>query len=401
MLNHLLIYRLQVEHPISEEITGQDFVEWQIRVARGEKLPLRQDQLKINGHSIEARIYAEDPDNSFLPQSGKIYYLREPRNRDSDTPDNHVRVETGVRQGDEVSIFFDPMISKLIVHGNNRQDAISRMQRALLDYKIVGLKNNITFLMKILEEKAFVENDFCTDFIPKYKDSLFSEPFTHVLPRTVDILHSTLIELMVEKREIKDVTQQRGSVSYGSPWYIMDSFRINYKYTRKIKLVDEKNKSYNVEIKYNGPKDFDIRIVDGEFKTDFKRFKCEFISRNVIQIESDEDKKLVEFFLDHESKVHTMRKEGGIVVLKVLVDSFEDVVEGSTADVIKAPMPGKIVKVFLKPGDKVKKGQQILSLESMKMEYPIKAERDAVIKEIYTAETNFVQIGAKLVEFTE
>ena len=293
------------------------------------------------------------------------------------------------------------MVSKLIVHANNRQDAISRMHRALLDYKIVGLKNNITFLMKILEEKAFIENSFCTDFIQKYKASLFEEPFTHVLPKTTDILHSTLIELMVEKRDTKNVTQQKESVSYGSPWYIMDSFRINYKYTRKIKLVDEKDKSYGVEIKYNGPKDFDIRIIDGEFKTDFKRFKCEFISSNVLQIESDEDKKLVEFFVDHESKVHTMRKEGGIVVLKVLIRDFEDVAEGSTAAIIKAPMPGKIVKVFLKPGDKVKKGQQILSLESMKMEYPIKAEKDATIKDIYAVETNFVQIGAKLVEFTE
>ena len=137
--------RLQVEHPISEEITGQDFVEWQIRVARGENLPLDQSKLKVNGHSIESRIYAEDPDTDFLPQSGTLHYLREPRNRDSSNPDQDVRVDTGVRQSDDVSIFFDPMVSKLIVHGTDRNDAIRKMHTALSNYKIVGLRNNISF----------------------------------------------------------------------------------------------------------------------------------------------------------------------------------------------------------------------------------------------------------------
>ena len=221
------------------------------------------------------------------------------------------------------------------------------------------------------------------------------------MPEGNDILHSTLIELMVEKRENEVKTQHIGSVSYGSPWHIQDSFRINYKYIRKLKIVDEQKVSYNLEIKYNSSNDFEIRIVDGEFKTDFKRFKCKFISKNYIEIESDEDKKHIEFFVDSESKVHTMRKNGGIVVLKILVDDFRELAETSSSKYIKAPMPGKIVKVFLKSGDSVKKGQQILSLESMKMEYIIKANKDAVIKEIYAAETNFVQIGAKLVEFTE
>ena len=141
--------RLQVEHPISEEISGQDFVEWQLRVARGENLPLRQDELKINGHALEARVYAEDPDHDFLPQSGTIHYVREPRNRHSKVPDQDVRVDTGIRQGDDVSIFFDPMVSKLIVHGQDRDEAIKKLHTALDEYKIVGLKNNISFLKKI------------------------------------------------------------------------------------------------------------------------------------------------------------------------------------------------------------------------------------------------------------
>ena len=391
--------RLQVEHPISEEISGQDFVEWQIKVARGEKLPLTQDQLQINGHAIEARIYAEDPDANFLPQSGKIHYLREPRNRESDVPDDHVRVDTGVRQGDEVSIFFDPMVSKLIVHGKNREDAIQRMHRALNDYKIVGLKNNITFLMKICEEKAFLENNYDTDFIQKYKDSLFDQPFTKLIPSTKDVLYSSLVELMVEKKTVDAKTQRENSFTKGNPWYIQDAFRVNYNSTRTMKLVDEDKNVYTVEIKYIGTNQFDVRVVDEKGTSEFKRFHCNLVHDNVIQIESGQDKLSLEFFLDSNGTVHTMRRDGGIISLKVEEASFEHVDAGNAADFVVAPMPGKIVKIFSKPGDQVKKGQQLLSLESMKMEYLIKAEREGTIKEIHTGETDFVQIGAKLVTF--
>lgn len=119
--------RLQVEHPISEEITGLDFVEWQLRVAAGEKLPLKQDEIKLRGHAIEARIYAEDCDNNFIPSPGKIEFLREPRNRESLSPDSNVRVDTGIVEGDTISSNFDPMISKLIVRGDTRDEAIRRL----------------------------------------------------------------------------------------------------------------------------------------------------------------------------------------------------------------------------------------------------------------------------------
>lgn len=391
--------RLQVEHPISEEISGQDFVEWQLKVARGEKLPLTQDELKINGHAIESRIYAEDPDNNFLPQSGTLHYLREPRNRDSDIPDQNVRVDTGVRQGDDVSIFFDPMVSKLIVHGKDREDAIQKMHRALNDYKIVGLRNNITFLMKICEEKAFLDNNYDTDFIENYRKSLFEKPFTKPKPNTDDVLFSSLVELMSETKRVNKDTQREASYTKDNPWFIQDAFRVNYNSTRSIRLIDEDENTYNVEIQYRGTNEFDLRIADGDLKTDFRRFNCNLVHDNLIQIESDTEKTQLEFYQDAESKVHTMRRDGGIVSLKIEVDDFTDIEGGSKADLVVAPMPGKIVKIFSKPGENVKKGQQLLSLESMKMEYLIKAERDGVVKEIHTAETDFVQIGAKLVEY--
>jgi 3-methylcrotonyl-CoA carboxylase alpha subunit len=390
--------RLQVEHPISEEISGQDFVEWQIRVARGEKLPLDQSQLKINGHSIESRIYAEDPDTDFLPQSGTLHYLREPRNRDSLNPDQDVRVDTGVRQEDDVSIFFDPMVSKLIVHGKDREDAIQKMHNALSNYKIVGLKNNISFLRKICEEKAFLDNNYDTDFIENYRESLFEQPFTVIEPAAQDIMNTVLIELMNEKRHTDTAANDGGRHTVDNPWYTSDSFRINYVHKRQITLIDQHDTETLVDIRYLGTNQFELKLSDQD-DTHYRKYTTHLISENFIEIESETQKQVVEFFLDSSNTVHTMREEGGVVALKVHHEDFQDAEGVNTADMIAAPMPGKIVKIFAKQGDAVTKGQSILSLESMKMEYLIKAERSGTIKDIHTAETEFVQIGAKLIEY--
>ena len=391
--------RLQVEHPISEEITGQDLVEWQLRVARGEKLPLRQDQLEINGHSIETRIYAEDPDNNFLPQSGTIHYLREPNNRDSKIIDPNVRVDTGIRPGDEVSIFFDPMVSKLIVHGKDREEAILKMYSALNEYKIVGLKNNISFLKKICEEKAFLENNYDTDFIEKYNSSLFSRPFTKIIPTEKDILYSAIAQLSSEKNKVDTQSESGHAYFEGNPWYIQDAFRINYHSKRSLTFEDNDGNKHTVEIIYEGTNKFKVRVVLKDSESDFMNFKSNLINENLIQIESEDEQLQLEFYIDAEGGVNTMRRDGDIVFLKLVEEDFAGEEYENSADLISAPMPGKIVKIFLKQGDKVKKGQKILSLESMKMEYLIKAEKNGIIKDIYTAETEFVQIGAKLIEY--
>ena len=153
--------RLQVEHPITEMITNQDLVEWQLRIAAGEKLPIQnQMHVPLIGHSIEARVYAEDPDNLFLPQSGKIDLLHEPEHIEG-----KVRIDTGVRQGDTITTFYDPMISKVIVHADDRDSAINALNRALQDYKVVGLPTNIKFLKQVLKNPVFQEGVFDTGFI--------------------------------------------------------------------------------------------------------------------------------------------------------------------------------------------------------------------------------------------
>ena len=157
--------RLQVEHPISEEITGQDFVEWQIKVASGQRLPLTQDQLRINGHAIEARVYSEDP-ITFLPGRGRVAYYKTP---------SQARIDTGVTKGSDVGIFYDPMISKLIVHGENREQAVLMMERALQEYKIGGLVTNIPLLLRMLKNQEYRDYNYDLGFIAKHEKTLISQ----------------------------------------------------------------------------------------------------------------------------------------------------------------------------------------------------------------------------------
>src|SRR5664279_1565342 len=159
--------RLQVEHPVTEMITGQDLVEWQLRVASGERLPRTQAELEIRGHAIEARIYAEDADRGFLPSIGRISHLTAP----AQTAD--VRVDTGVRAGDEISQFYDPMIAKLIVWGEDRREALRRLARALEQYRIVGVTTNVAFLQRLIAHPAFADAALDTGLIARNHDALF------------------------------------------------------------------------------------------------------------------------------------------------------------------------------------------------------------------------------------
>ncbi|MFO7536608.1 MAG: acetyl-CoA carboxylase biotin carboxylase subunit, partial [Chloroflexota bacterium] len=159
--------RLQVEHPVTEMITGQDLVKWQLQIASGEKLPLTQEHIRINGHALEARIYAEDPANDFLPASGTLTFLQPPEESD------HVRVDTGVLQGDEVSVYYDPMIAKLIVWDESRDKALHRLTKALAEYRIAGMATNIDFLYNLVCCEAFKRADIDTGFIEKHYEEIF------------------------------------------------------------------------------------------------------------------------------------------------------------------------------------------------------------------------------------
>jgi 3-methylcrotonyl-CoA carboxylase alpha subunit len=198
--------RLQVEHPVTEMITGQDLVEWQLRVAAGEGLPLKQDELGIRGHAFEARIYAEDPDHDFLPATGILSYLQPPDENE------HVRVDTGVLQGDEVSVYYDPMIAKLVVWDENRKRALSRLARALSEYRVSGLRTNISFLYNLATSKPFRDAELDTHFIEKHHDMLFHES-EH--DRVQDLPLASLYLLL----RLEQATRARaGSSDPWTPW---------------------------------------------------------------------------------------------------------------------------------------------------------------------------------------
>ncbi len=241
--------RLQVEHPVTEMITGLDLVEWQLRVASGEPLPLAQEQLAINGHALEARIYAEDPAKGFLPSTGKLTHLATPEEG------MHVRVDTGVEEGDEISPFYDPMIAKLIVWDVNRDRALARMLQALAEYRVVGVANNIEFLSRLTACPAFANADLDTGLIEREKDYLFPEDGGATREAWLAV---ALAELLREKERAALAAARHPEPS--SPWHLRDGWRVNSDAVRTLifRLGDEQ-KTLSIE---NLGKAFRI-VVDG------------------------------------------------------------------------------------------------------------------------------------------
>ncbi|MEO8509592.1 MAG: acetyl/propionyl/methylcrotonyl-CoA carboxylase subunit alpha, partial [Betaproteobacteria bacterium] len=217
--------RLQVEHPVTEMITGQDLVEWQLRVAGGEPLPLTQEQLAIRGHALEARIYAEDPDKGFLPSTGRLVHLAPP------AESLHVRVDTGVEQGDEITPYYDPMIAKLIVWDETRELALQRMLQALAQYRIVGVANNVEFLSRLVACPAFTAADLDTGLIERERGFLF--PQQGDAPDQAYLI-AALATLLREEEEAQR-TDHRSADPY-SPWRMQDGWRLNSQAERRILL---------------------------------------------------------------------------------------------------------------------------------------------------------------------
>ena len=219
--------RLQVEHPVTEMITGQDLVEWQLRVAAGQPLPLKQEQLEIRGHALEARIYAEDANKGFLPATGRLIHLAPP------AESINVRVDTGVEEGDEITPFYDPMIAKLIVWDETRDGALARMRKALADYRVAGLTTNIDFLSRLVACPAFAKADLDTGLIERQKDFLF--PAAQPVPRDA-LLVATVGELLWEQHAARQAAQHSGDPF--SPWHARDGWRMNLSAARTISFMD-------------------------------------------------------------------------------------------------------------------------------------------------------------------
>ena len=379
--------RLQVEHPVTEMITGQDLVEWQLRVASGEALPLRQDQLEIRGHALEARIYAEDASKGFLPSTGRLLHLVPP------VESLNVRVDTGVEQGDEITPFYDPMIAKLIVWDIDRNAALARMRQALADYRIVGVTANVDFLSRLVACPAFANADLDTGLIEKSHDFLFP---ANIEPPKAVFFVAAVAELLREQAAAASKASHSGDP--WSPWSSHDGWRLNIQSQRTLTFRSG-DTLHEVAIAY---------AVDGwrlslAGESVLARGRVldsgQFVGQIAVELD---DRRLISNVIavneKQEQKRHVFLNGSTYLILR---DDPLHLVEagGAGGGGLTAPMPGKIVALLAIPGQTVEKGAPLLILEAMKMEHTITAPKDGTVKTFRYAAGDQVSDGAELLEF--
>ncbi|MCX7279867.1 MAG: acetyl/propionyl/methylcrotonyl-CoA carboxylase subunit alpha [Burkholderiales bacterium] len=374
--------RLQVEHPVTEMLTGLDLVEWQLRVASGEPLPLRQDQLILRGHALEARIYAEDPNKGFLPSTGRLAHLAIPQES------AHVRIDTGVEQGDEITSHYDPMIAKLIVWGVDRSQALARMHQALGQYQVVGVQTNIEFLSRLVTSPSFSHADLDTGLIEREAGFLFP-PNTRV-PDEVWLL-ATLAELL---HHVQETARAAACDAYpDSPWHALDGWRLNGRARRTVQLRMG-DTVQAIEAESLG--------TTGEYAlwmhAERRKAHAQLNMQGQLQARIG-DRQLHAKVVSVGDKRHVFL-EGRTWALALVPTSYiatDHAVEGH----LKAPMPGKVLALLVAPGTRVEKGSALLVMEAMKMEHTITAPRDGVVKAFYCAIGEQVAEDAELVEFDD
>jgi 3-methylcrotonyl-CoA carboxylase alpha subunit len=372
--------RLQVEHPVTEAITGLDLVEWQLRVASGEKLPLAQDQLRINGHAIEARICAESPDNNFLPATGTLHVYQKPdctsfERADSGGTGVAVRIDDGVRQGDTISPFYDSMVAKLIVHGRTREEALARLDMALAQTHIVGLSTNVQFLRYVVASPSFAKAELDTALIPREADVLFNqEPVGMAMAVASSIANTLLKEKALEGAD--PFSRRDGWHSHGA---VRRPFEFEFH-----------GEPANASLTYlhDGALSLTAGTASGllVFRQSAQGIDVQFAGQ-----------RLTANIYTNGPVVHIFTAQGAtqIVAIDILAHASEGQAEGGR---LTAPMPGKVVSFAIKAGDVVKKGQPLAVMEAMKMEHTIAAPADGVVIELMYAPGDQVTEGAELLK---
>jgi 3-methylcrotonyl-CoA carboxylase alpha subunit len=367
--------RLQVEHPVTEMITGLDLVEWQLRVAAGETLPLSQKDISSNGHAIEARIYAEDPQRDFLPATGRVLHLGFPQE------DTHTRIDTGVEAGAEITPWYDPMIAKLIVHGADRPQALARLRQALAEVEIAGVTTNVAFLRNVIASRPLAAGELDTGLIDRNRSALF-----FLKKIAVDALAAAACaELAEEERMAQE--RAAGSGDPYSPWHGVDGWRLNEDSHHDLVFLDSGTR-HPVRLLFleTGVKiivDGQSHALSGERLPGGRmRVRLDGRAYNARAVRDGRDWHV---FCEGDYRRLSLKEE--------LAGLDEDARVGSLA----APMPGKIIQVMTATGAKVTKGQPLLILEAMKMEHTITAPADGVVKEIHYAAGEQVLEGVELI----
>ena len=380
--------RLQVEHPVTEMITGQDLVEWQLRVAAGEVLPKTQSELVLNGHAFEARIYAEDPNNDFLPATGKLAFLQTP------TESEFVRVDTGVRQGDEVSVFYDPMIAKLIVWDENREKALQRLTKALAEYRISGVTTNIDFLYNLATCPPFINEDIDTGFIEKNEALIFHDDEQALAGE----LPMAALYLVLAKAQ-KAATAATRSADLYSPWNDTNAWRLNEPHVHQLVLAHNDNEySVSVEQKRQGSSTYFLIGVDGQTVDCQGEIKGDTLYVSIDGYRSHAT--IATTQVDNKVRISLYRQNGVFNFTHILPDCGDSDANENQGG-LTAPMNGTMVSVLVKAGDTVAKDQPLMIMEAMKMEHTIRAPANGVVDVIYFSEGEMVDGGAELLSFSE
>jgi len=371
--------RLQVEHPVTELTLGLDLVEWQLRVAAGEPLPLRQDQVHAHGHAIEVRLYAEDPDQNFLPGSGKLQTLRLP------APSPHVRLDGGVIEGDTVTIFYDPMIAKLIVFDATRAQALQQLREALAASEIVGPKSNIGFLERLARHPVVVEGRIDTGYLDHHLEEFL---VGEVVPTDQVLFTAATAALLHDELSI-----DTSAADPHSPWARADAWRVGHAGKRIIALTLREQR-YDIEAHGH----------DGSYQLRHGEAACEVRGARLL------DDSLSARF-DGESLRVPLRTDAAHVLLhdahgqrysfaRAAAFAWESK-DAAGGNQIIAPMPGRIVLVKTKAGDVVEQDQELLMMEAMKMELALKAPRAGTIESVNAMQGEFVEADAVLVRFAD
>lgn len=400
--------RLQVEHPVSEMVTGTDLVEWQFRVAAGEKLPLTQDEIlqriKERGHAIEARIYAENPEKGFMPDSGKLVHLTTPQTSED------IRIDAGFVEGDRVTEAYDGMIAKLIVRGDNRETAIRRMEVALRDYEVVGLSTNIEFLKRLCRSPAFIAGDVETGFIDKWKEDLFP-------PLAVDpeVFVQAALGMYVSSSSAKsaDPGPHGGSLGFGDAAAAAER---KFAFKTLDVLSEKEGEVVEVAITQKSHELFDARVTraDGREPQTFANLVSSPLLAGGAPTSGPQRTALKTFFPDARVESTVVRdadnahkitvfQRGAKTELALAAPSWYEKALGlkEAKASVAAPMPCKVLKNEVREGDRVQKGAPLVVIESMKMETIIRSPQDGVIKKLAHKEGDICKAGTVLVVFEE
>ena len=384
--------RLQVEHPVTEAITGLDLVEWQLRVANGEKLPLQQQDLQINGHAIEARICAENPDKQFMPAIGDInvYALPEHvafQNASDSSSAVSVRVDSGVRAGDAISPYYDPMIAKLIVHGATREQALARMDKALSQTHIVGLQSNVQFLRHVVNSESFASANLDTGLIPREEKALFNQqPIDKDLAVAAAVANTLQSEV---NGAIK--TEKLNASNWADPWGKVDGWQSH----------GERVRNFEFEI-YAEPVSAQLRYLHGgalHLTVGDISGALDYVTTAIgtdVQFRGQRIQAKIYQNLDVAS-IFTAYGAIQIIVNDQLAHAGEVHEEGGR---LTAPMPGKVVSFSVQKGDKVSKGQALAVMDAMKMEHTICSPADGVVEELLYLPGDQVAEGAELLKLS-